>query len=592
MNQLASMEDFYKSLKDISTINSGLNEKREQLKNFIDEFNDLIQAKSVDENIAKQNPEMAKILKETLDHIKNSTNIWIENFEEALKKEKFRSDLANYFIIIIFGKVKAGKSSLGNFVAKHKLDTQAVQFFKYDEAGQKQEIKKLEEINDAQFATNNLECTIEIQGFTLDGMAWIDTPGLGSMVKENGELAKAYIQSADYIIYPTSSDSPLQQDETKQLKELFEQNKKVTICITKSDEKEEDEVDGKMVQVLQNKSSNRRDSQEKYVKGEIIKILETDKESVLGDIFSISTHTALRGLEDKNVFLFESSNIPKFYELITKVVKEKSTKLKEDAPIDGFRSFIDNGILGMGTSKKKSSISTIKDRLGNLDTKIKESFEKFEILKENANNDLESEIESIVAEYSNKITQANSNEIFAKIDIELHKKVVDTIQENIKEIFADFNTTLTGLTTSFSTSNFEIEDKYKTIEISTKTRNKVVGGSLLGAIATIGTGILLASNPVGWAVAGTIVAGTAAGYVGGEIGELTGSEEIENVKIGDNKEEVIQRFKADSLEHYKLVAKDIYTKMQNSFFSPLQSNLQYMSNNLGRFEQNIKKIRG
>ena len=34
-------------------------------------------------------------------------------------------------------------------------------------------------------------------------MAWIDTPGLGSMVEENGELAKEYIQSADYNIYPT-----------------------------------------------------------------------------------------------------------------------------------------------------------------------------------------------------------------------------------------------------------------------------------------------------------------------------------------------------------------------------------------------------
>ncbi len=66
-------------------------------------------------------------------------------------------------------------------------------------------------------------------------MAWIDTPGLGSMTLENGKLAKEYIQSADYIIYPTSSDSPLQRDEVEELKRLFEQNKKVTICITKSD---------------------------------------------------------------------------------------------------------------------------------------------------------------------------------------------------------------------------------------------------------------------------------------------------------------------------------------------------------------------
>ncbi|MCX6075662.1 MAG: dynamin family protein [Campylobacterales bacterium] len=589
MNQLTSMEDFYKSLKDISIINSGLDEKREQLKNYINEFNGVIQAKSVDENIAKQNPEMAKMLEETLVHIKNSTNVWIENFEEALKKEKFRSDLENYFIIIIFGKVKAGKSSLGNFVAKRKLDTQTVQFFKYDEAGQKQSIKKLEEIEDTQFATNNLECTIEIQGFTLDGMAWIDTPGLGSMVKENGELAKAYIQSADYIIYPTSSDSPLQQDETKQLKELFEQNKKVTICITKSDEKEEDEVDGEMVQILQNKSSNRRDSQEKYVNDEIIKILQSNKESVLGDIFSISTHTASKGLEDNNDILFEQSNIPKFYELITKVIKEKSTKLKSDTPYDGFRSFIDNGILGIGSSDNESSISTIKDKLYDLDKKIKESFERFEILKENANNDLESEIESVVAEYSNKITQANSNEIFVTIDVELYKKVVEIIQKNINEIFADFDMALESLTTSFSTSDFLIEDKYKTIKTSTENKNKTFFSGLLNVVNVC---IALIPHPAAKVVSTIIMSTGADTYLGEKIGEMTSSEATESIKIGDNKGEVIQRFKADRLKHYELVAKDIYKGMQNSFFSPLQGISQDVSSKLSTFEQNIKKIRG
>lgn len=37
------------------------------------------------------------------------------------------------FYCTIFGKVKAGKSTLGNFIAKHRLDSQKVDFFKYDE---------------------------------------------------------------------------------------------------------------------------------------------------------------------------------------------------------------------------------------------------------------------------------------------------------------------------------------------------------------------------------------------------------------------------------------------------------------------------
>ena len=190
--------------------------------------------------------------------------------------------MLGYYIVIIFGKVKAGKSSLGNFIAHNRLASQDINFFKYDKAGNEEAIKKLEEIdeNSEGFATANMECTVEIQGFKLSGMAWVDTPGLGSMVEENGDLAKEYIQSADYVIYPTNSSSPLQQDEKEQLRELFEQNKKVTICITKSDDTEEDEVDGELVKVLMNKTKENRAKQEEWVKSDMGKILG-EKENAL-----------------------------------------------------------------------------------------------------------------------------------------------------------------------------------------------------------------------------------------------------------------------------------------------------------------------
>ncbi|RDU72902.1 hypothetical protein CQA66_03165 [Helicobacter aurati] len=42
------------------------------------------------------------------------------------------------------------------------------------------------------------------------------------MTKKNGELAREYIQAADYIIFPISSDSPWQQDEAKELRDLLQ----------------------------------------------------------------------------------------------------------------------------------------------------------------------------------------------------------------------------------------------------------------------------------------------------------------------------------------------------------------------------------
>lgn len=601
MNQFVKLEDFYKSLKDIKLINNSVDEKRELVKKYVSNFNANIQNLRIDENIKKQNKEISNLLEETINLIKLVSNDWLKNFDEMIEREKFRSDLSNYFIVIIFGKVKAGKSSLGNFIAKNKLESQKVEFFKYDEAGKKQAIKKLEEIEEDSFATNNLECTVEIQGFKLDGMAWIDTPGLGSMVKENGDLAKEYIQSADYIIYPTSSDSPLQLDEREQLKELFEQNKKVSICITKSDYKDEDECEcgsedgcencnGGMVKVLKNKCLSKREGQEKFVKEEIYKLIPKDKEYILGDIFSISTHTAKKGLDSSDNELFEDSNIPKFYELLTDVIKDKASKLKADTPYEGLKSFIDFNILGSDIIKQNSSIKNIKLELESLEQVIRESQERFEILKENSSNDLVSEIEFIISKYSLEINKSNSKEMFLQIDSEINKKMFEIIEKNISEILNNFDASFKSLSTTFSSNEFIIEDVYESIKVDTSSRNKKIGAGILGLIATVGVGIATGGATLLVQAGATIVAGSIAGYAGGKLGEFSGSIDEEKEVIGDNKEQVLQKFKTSRLLYYEKIAQGMYNEMQNLFFVPLEKSMDEIKSNLNQFEQNIKQI--
>jgi hypothetical protein len=601
MNQFVKLEDFYKSLKDIKLINNSVDEKRELVKKYVSNFNANIQNLRIDENIKKQNKEISNLLEETINLIKLVSNDWLKNFDEMIEREKFRSDLSNYFIVIIFGKVKAGKSSLGNFIAKNKLESQKVEFFKYDEAGKKQAIKKLEEIEEDSFATNNLECTVEIQGFKLDGMAWIDTPGLGSMVKENGDLAKEYIQSADYIIYPTSSDSPLQLDEREQLKELFEQNKKVSICITKSDYKDEDECEcgsedgcencnGGMVKVLKNKCLSKREGQEKFVKEEIYKLIPKDKEYILGDIFSISTHTAKKGLDSSDNELFEDSNIPKFYELLTDVIKDKASKLKADTPYEGLKSFIDFNILGSDIIKQNSSIKNIKLELESLEQVIRESQERFEILKENSSNDLVSEIEFIISKYSLEINKSNSKEMFLQIDSEINKKMFEIIEKNISEILNNFDASFKSLSATFSSNEFIIEDVYESIKVDTSSRNKKIGAGILGLIATVGVGIATGGATLLVQAGATIVAGSIAGYAGGKLGEFSGSIDEEKEVIGDNKEQVLQKFKTSRLLYYEKIAQGMYNEMQNLFFVPLEKSMDEIKSNLNQFEQNIKQI--
>lgn len=560
---LSKLEEYYRSLDEISLSNRDLDTKREELKDIIGVYHKGTQNISLDEELLKQNIDMASLLISTTESIKTATNEWVVNFKNILEKEKFRSDLENYFIVIIFGKVKAGKSSLGNFIAHNRLSSQDINFFKYDEAGKEQNIGKLEEIDDDNhgFAIANMECTVEIQGFKLSGMAWVDTPGLGSMVEENGELAKEYIQSADYIIYPTNSSSPLQQDEKEQLRELFEQNKKVTICITKSDDTEEDEVGGKLVKVLTNKSKLNREEQEKWVKTEIDDILDEKQNSLVGNVISLSVHTAKHSLSCKNAEMFEKSNIAEFYDLMTDVVKNKAKSLKDNTPYDGLKSFIDNSILGDKNSKNSTTIKSLQKNIEEFKSQIHESMDKFKYIQKNLNSDITVHIDVVVSKHTVNLSQNNSKKIFETIDRELHEIISNMIDKNIKDILNDFSVTLNNLTTALTDADsFSIEDKYETIKVTYDN-----------------TGLLRS--------------------IGNSIGIMDRSYTTinETVHVGDNKHEIVSNFKSNRLESFMGVAQENFAGIEERFFKPLlqisqdiNSNIDSLNSSILEFKNNLK----
>jgi len=565
LKNLSKLDKFYSSLDSISVVNSNLDEKRKNLQNIIKLFNKNIQDKTFDKELLEKNDVLGKLLEKTINSIKLSSQNWVNNFEKLLQREKFRSDLENYFIVIIYGKVKAGKSSLGNFIAKHNTTEKKAIFFKYDEAGKEIPIKKLEEIDESdEFAVRNTECTIEIQGFKLSGLAWIDTPGLGSMVEANGKLAKDYIQSADYIIYPTSSNSPLQQDEIAQIKELFEQNKTVTICITKSDtmERQKDEngkykrdEHGKIAKFLVNKSFENRIKQENYVNSEINKINGSNKYKI-GDVISISVHAANKGIDIHDKELFDNSNIPKFYELLTEVVEKKAKALKSNTPYNGLLSFVDNEL--MSNDKKESSIIYLENLIKQVDNEIKKAIESFEDVKKITDSEIETKIDNIVSKYYQDINKNNSKEKFNLIDKEIKIEILKIIQENIKEILKNFDANLLSVKLN-NNNEFNIQDKYEEIEITYEDRD------LINYITL--------------------------GYLGRRYKTIT-----DTVKIGDNKEEIMIKFKKDRTNIFIENAKESYDYVMDTLFKPLmeifydiEKDLEGLKFELEKYKQNLKR---
>jgi len=565
--QLAKMEEFYNSLDSINVISKDLDSKREELKKYVLDFNANIQSLQPQSSSNFKNEDIDRLLTNSLNSIKASTSSWVKNFEELLKRSKFRDELKNYFIVIIFGKVKAGKSSLGNFIAQNRLSSQTINFFKYDEAGKEQKIAKLEEIKDDKndnkkegFKTANTECTIEIQGFTLSKLAWIDTPGLGSMTPENGELAREYIEAADYIIYPTSSDSPLQKDEKEQIKELFEQNKKVTVCITKSDEYIEDECecgselgcekcDEGLVKVLINKSNETRAKQEQWVRDEINSIIDSSQKSLIGDIISFSVHTAKEGIKSNNKELFKNSNIEKLYELMIDVVKHKSKELKSATPYDGLISFIDTNIL---SQDDKNSLTNIKSQLNSLKKKIKKSEEKIEKFKKSLDREIDIILFEEISAKDSEIDTTNAKEKFKEVDSGVKSRVKELIDKNLKEVFDSVSQEIEKMELSLTTNDFTVEKEYKTISHSYK------------------------DNSI-WNLWGLL----------GDNYKTVYSD----IEIGDNKLDTIRKYKEDRKKIFKDEVIKKYKSAGDEFFVPLKSFIRDVEDKVFDLSSSLEEFR-
>lgn len=555
----ARLEPFYRELQNISSGFESVDKKRDELKEMIYAFEQKTQNIKVDKDFISKNEELGNEIEAVLEKQKEVIADWVMNFNEMLQREEFRSELKEHFIVIIFGKVKAGKSSLGNFIARNNTLEQKAAFFRYDEAGKREEIKKLEEIDEDSFETNNLECTVSIQGFKLNGLAWIDTPGLGSMTPQNGKLAQEYIEAADYIIYPTSSSHPLQRDEIEQLKELINQNKKITVCITKSDTTERRkkegggfvrDANGEIAKFIINKTSQNRESQESYVKNEIKEIAQNQTALKLAELFSISALTAQIGLDKNNEELFLDSNIPLFYDSITDVIKH-AKEIKKSVPYENLISFIENSLLGKNSAEL--GINVLKNHIDNLGKTIADTKRKFELLKQNANSDISMEIEMVVEEFSGKIDKHNAAAIFKEIDEILSENISKKVEESILEILKDFTFSLNEMEKNKKSGDaFEIKDIIRTVTTRYET------SSVLRKIAS------------------------SFGLV-----ERTYETLREDVNFGDNKHKVILDFKQNRQELFASLANKNYDFIVNDFLTPLDNLFNQMKQNIVELESNL-----
>lgn len=426
--------------------------------------------------------ELADILKE----YQRNCAAWCEGINDFIKGKEFIDRFERSILVVVFGNVNVGKSSVGNFIAgvtdpggsKSGEEDQRIlrhffgeppKFYEYDLASGKAVCGPTEK-REAFFKEGYIETTANIQYFTRnEGLTWTDSPGICSVNKANGNLAKKYVEFADLVIFITTSSSPVKQDEVVELKRLFGKKKPVLLLMNKSDCYEMDEVDGKIVSCLCPKSPEDRAKQEGYVR-QVFQEEAGDKISRI-DATSISVYLALEALREMDVEKFRQSGFPQFYEKLGRIFEKNAVELKMNAPRQRVDAMIDEIIAGgymgaqpiAGIRQYQEQLRRLKEKGKNTEEEIGKAARAAIPLILSRSMD---RITSLVQSAAHDVRKGGADGIHLNEGIGriVTEEVANVMEEELREILEDYSNAMIHQEDYRQTGNIHLNAKKETVE--------------------------------------------------------------------------------------------------------------------------------
>lgn len=378
-------------------------------------------------------------------------------------------------LVIVFGIVKAGKSTLGNFI--HGRAFRAASFpnpYKtkvipdskiFVEESGRPDVRQKDD-----FDENSIESTCSAQYFQVPGLVWVDTPGIGAIQKAADlrpleDIARQYVQYADLVIFLANSTNPGINEDVAGYRSLYENGKKALVVITRSDKSETAIRDGKLLRtpdgkpqkVLVPKTKETRKLQEDSLRTAMEKngIQGKDCEAV-----SISTRLAEMAVEANDDALWEGGNLGEFYRRIVGVIgNAEILELKKEAPRKLLNSSIESLV---GSPNEAASLQGLLSGIGKVKQSIEEKFASLEpsgtlvgeITEDVVNairGPLRKHIDSEISRQS-KADQVSFS--LASIQGTVQREIVETLEQRVKSIVGSFRRDVLG---SFSVDGFSAE---------------------------------------------------------------------------------------------------------------------------------------
>lgn len=436
---------FANTMADTVTKFKGVREsaegKTEEIEQCIETFNKSVEKakahklKAKDKSIQEIYDVSTKVLKNTLDGLK-------KELEEAKDGMQFIQDYEDSLNVVVFGKVKAGKSYLGNLMmgnAIRKLPTKTsydrleqpkVKVYDQGTCTTQDKLKEVTEENDASggFGVDNREATRVIQLFHLGAMTWVDTPGFGSLTEENQELARKHVKNADLVIFASNSDAAGTQQDFQEMKELYDMGKRFLLVVTQSDTLEEDcDDDGNIIQIPAPKSDDDRSKTESYMKETLKKYgIKLGDENIL----TISAFLGLTALEKGEEALFESSNMGKFWNLLSDITEQEGTILSKKTFGDRVNTALQSLQDKLEDAKKK-----LLDGNASREQKERDMKKKAALTIRDAKDECSQKVASLIQEKSKKVEKTKESFSAADLNQILSKVVYETVMDACKKQF-------------------------------------------------------------------------------------------------------------------------------------------------------------
>jgi len=325
-----------------------------------------------------------------IEGFKNNILEWHKRIEQDKRGTEFMHTHEKKLVVMVFGAVKTGKSTLGNFFAGREFLSAAFDNeFKHRPATEFATEEKGRVVGgvykDAQgrnwFSEGLTDTTGSIQYFTLSGLRWMDSPGTGALklegdIRNMEEMVNEYLPYTDLCVFLMNSSEPGLQADMKYIDKLSREGQEALIVITKSDFCDEDVNDeGEIVSTWVPKDVKTRRLQE----DDICARLKQQYPNISADKYralSLSSYLAKQAVEKNDEKLYRESNLDKFMDILSEKASANVVAFKERQPKVKLNNFIHSIVDGneeiAGIVSLESSLQFVLDNIND----FKESVEK------------------------------------------------------------------------------------------------------------------------------------------------------------------------------------------------------------------------